>query len=88
MEDKLLELKKLLPKFITIDYIHGQMSPKNIKDRLKSFENGDIDLLISTTIIENGIDIENANTILIEGMDKLGLSQVYQLRGRVGRGSW
>lgn len=87
MEDKLLELKKLLPKFITIDYIHGQMSPKNIKDRLKSFENGDIDILISTTIIENGIDIENANTILIEGMDKLGLSQVYQLRGRVGRGS-
>lgn len=87
MEDKLNELKKLLPKFVTIDYIHGQMPPKNIKSRLKSFEDGDIDILISTTIIENGIDIENANTILIEDMDKLGLSQVYQLRGRVGRGS-
>ncbi|MEG2437138.1 MAG: transcription-repair coupling factor [Cetobacterium sp.] len=86
MEDKLNELKKALPKFVSIEYIHGKMSPKNIKEKLKSFEDGDIDILLSTTIIENGIDIENANTILIEGIDKLGLSQVYQLRGRVGRG--
>ncbi|MEG0300445.1 transcription-repair coupling factor [Cetobacterium sp.] len=86
MEDKLNELKKVLPKFVSIEYIHGKMSPKNIKEKLKSFEDGDIDILLSTTIIENGIDIENANTILIEGIDKLGLSQVYQLRGRVGRG--
>ena len=86
IEDKLNELKKVLPKFISIDYIHGKMSPKNIKEKLRSFQDGDIDILLSTTIIENGIDIENANTILIEGLDKLGLSQVYQLRGRVGRG--
>ncbi|MGL4971012.1 MAG: transcription-repair coupling factor [Cetobacterium sp.] len=86
IEDKLNELKKILPKFVSIDYIHGKMSPNNIKEKLKDFQNGDIDILLSTTIIENGIDIENANTILIEGLDKLGLSQVYQLRGRVGRG--
>ena len=86
IEDKLNDLKKILPKFVTIDYIHGKMSPKNIKERLRKFQDGDIDILLSTTIIENGIDIENANTILIEGIDKLGLSQVYQLRGRVGRG--
>ncbi len=86
MEDKLKELKNIIPKFVSIDYIHGQMTPRNIKERLRAFEDGDIDILLSSTIIENGIDIENANTILIEGMDKLGLSQVYQLRGRVGRG--
>ncbi|MGL5985180.1 MAG: DEAD/DEAH box helicase, partial [Cetobacterium sp.] len=86
IEDKLTQLKKILPKFVTIDYIHGQMLPKEIKEKLKNFQNGNIDVLLSTTIIENGIDIENANTIIIEGIDKLGLSQIYQLRGRVGRG--
>ncbi|MGL4988110.1 MAG: DEAD/DEAH box helicase [Cetobacterium sp.] len=86
IEDKLAQLKKILPKFVTIDYIHGQMLPKEIKEKLKNFQNGNIDVLLSTTIIENGIDIENANTIIIEGIDKLGLSQIYQLRGRVGRG--
>ncbi|MEG0397733.1 MAG: transcription-repair coupling factor [Cetobacterium sp.] len=86
MEKKLEELRKIVPKFINIEYIHGKMTPKEIKARLRAFEDGEIDILLSTTIIENGIDIENANTIIIEGMDKLGLSQVYQLRGRVGRG--
>ncbi|MDX8336789.1 DEAD/DEAH box helicase [Candidatus Cetobacterium colombiensis] len=86
IEDKLNDLKKILPKFVIVDYIHGKMSPKNIREKLKLFQDGDIDILLSTTIIENGIDIENANTILIEGIDKLGLSQIYQLRGRVGRG--
>lgn len=86
MNNKLEELKKILPKFITIKAIHGKMPPKEIKEILKEFEDGDVDILLSTTIIENGIDIPNANTILIEKMDKLGLSQIYQLRGRVGRG--
>lgn len=86
MEEKLNELKNILPKFVSIEYIHGKMSAKHIKEKLKSFDSGDIDVLLSTTIIENGIDIANANTILIEGFDKLGLSQIYQLRGRVGRG--
>lgn len=86
MKNKLEELKKILPKFITIKAIHGKMPSKEIKEILKEFEDGEVDVLLSTTIIENGIDIPNANTILIEKMDKLGLSQIYQLRGRVGRG--
>ena len=55
--------------------------------KIKEFENGEIDILVATTIIENGIDIENANTMIIDRADKLGLSQIYQLRGRVGRGN-
>jgi transcription-repair coupling factor (superfamily II helicase) len=85
MNLKLNELRKIIPEYITIDFIHGQMPSNEIKYKINSFENGEIDVLLTTTIIENGIDIENANTILIENFDKLGLSQVYQLRGRVGR---
>lgn len=86
IEKKTNELRKLLPNYLKLDYIHGQMLPKEIKNKIKDFENGDIDMLISTTIIENGIDIENANTMIIDGVEKLGLSQIYQLRGRIGRG--
>ena len=81
------ELRKLLPNYLKLDFIHGQMTPKEIKNKIKEFENADIDILVSTTIIENGIDIENANTMIIEGADRLGLSQIYQLRGRIGRGN-
>ena len=87
MKVKLKELKEIIPEYVVIDYIHGQMPSNEIKYKINSFENGEIDVLLTTTIIENGIDIENANTILIENFDKLGLSQVYQLRGRVGRSS-
>lgn len=83
---KVQELEKLLPEYIKIDYVHGKMEPKEIRDKIRAFENGDTDILVATTIIENGIDIENANTMIIDGVDKLGLSQIYQLRGRIGRG--
>lgn len=86
MEWKLKELQKMLPSYIKIDYIHGQMSPRDIKNKLIAFENEQLDILMATTIIENGIDIENANTMIIDGFEKLGLSQMYQLRGRIGRG--
>ena len=86
MEYKVQELAKILPAYIKIGYAHGRMAAKQIKEILHQFENGDIDVLVTTTIVENGIDIENANTIIIEGIEKLGLSQIYQLRGRVGRG--
>ncbi len=85
MKSKLKELKEIIPEYVTINYIHGQMPSHEIKEKISAFENGELDILLTTTIIENGIDIENANTILIENFDKLGLSQVYQLRGRVGR---
>ncbi|MBN2839199.1 MAG: transcription-repair coupling factor [Fusobacteriaceae bacterium] len=86
MKNKLNELIKIVPGHVKIDYIHGRMTAGEIKRKIHSFENGEFDILLTTTIIENGIDIENANTIIIEGIDKLGLSQIYQLRGRVGRG--
>lgn len=86
IENRCDAIRKVLPNYIEIDYIHGRMLPSEIKRKLKRFENGDTDILVSTTIIENGIDIENANTMIIDGADKLGLSQIYQLRGRIGRG--
>lgn len=86
IENRCDTIRKILPNYIEIDYIHGRMLPSEIKRKLKRFENGDTDILVSTTIIENGIDIENANTMIIDGADKLGLSQIYQLRGRIGRG--
>ena len=87
IEKKVYELKGILPEYLKIDFVHGKMLPKEIKERIKEFENGEIDVLLATTIIENGIDIENANTMIIDRADKLGLSQIYQLRGRVGRGN-
>lgn len=66
---------------------HGKMHPKRIEDVMLSFMNYEYDVLVSTTIIENGIDIPRANTIIINNSDKFGLSQLYQLRGRVGRSS-
>ncbi|MGL5962921.1 MAG: helicase-related protein, partial [Fusobacteriaceae bacterium] len=86
IERKEQKLREMLPSFLKVDHIHGQMPPREIREILHQFENGEIDLLLATTIIENGIDVENANSIIIEGTDKLGLSQMYQLRGRVGRG--
>lgn len=87
IEKKTQELRKILPEYLKIDFVHGQMTPRDIKEKIKEFENGEIDILVATTIIENGIDIENANTMIIDRADKLGLSQIYQLRGRVGRGN-
>mgnify|MGYP003615138675 CR=1 FL=1 len=85
MKEKLKELKEMLPDFVKIEFINGQLPPREIKDKLLRFENGQFDILIASTIIENGIDVGNANTILIENFTGLGLSQVYQLKGRVGR---
>lgn len=77
-------LKKLLPqqRFVVA---HGQMDEKSLEKNIYSFSKGDYDVLVCSTIIENGIDIPNANTLIIYDADKLGLGQLYQLRGRVGR---
>ena len=66
---------------------HGQMSERKLEKVMLDFACGDYDILVSTTIIENGLDIRNVNTIIINRADKFGLSQLYQLRGRVGRGA-
>ncbi len=77
-------LRRLVPE-ATIAIGHGQMSEHQLEDVMTDFVNGEYDVLVSTTIIENGIDIPNANTIIIDRADRFGLSQLYQLRGRVGR---
>ncbi len=71
----------------TVVYAHGQMRERQLEQIMLDFINGDIDVLVSTTIIETGLDIPNANTIIIHDADRMGLSQLYQLRGRVGRSS-
>src|SRR5206468_7529910 len=64
---------------------HGQMREKELEDKMHAFLRGDADVLVSTTIIESGLDIPQANTLIVERADMLGLSQLYQIRGRVGR---
>ena len=77
-------LKSLVPE-ATVAYAHGQMAERELEDTMYSFIEGEIDVLVATTIVESGLDIPNVNTIIIEDADRLGLSQLYQLRGRVGR---
>lgn len=78
------QIAKLVPD-ANVVFAHGQMSERKLEQIMYDFINGDIDVLVSTTIIETGLDISNVNTIIIHDADKLGLSQLYQLRGRVGR---
>ncbi|MBR6729254.1 MAG: transcription-repair coupling factor, partial [Clostridia bacterium] len=68
-----------------IRYAHGQMDPEELEDVMLLMQQGEIDILVCTTIVETGLDIPNVNTMIIEDADRLGLSQLYQLRGRVGR---
>ena len=77
-------LRNLLPE-VMIDYAHGRMSVDELDDIFRRFKNGGFHVLVSTTIIENGIDIPSVNTIIIDRADMYGVSQLYQLRGRVGR---
>ena len=84
IEDKTERLRKLLPD-IRIEYAHGQMHEHELEDIMMRFVSGELDMLVSTTIIETGLDIPNANTLIIDGAERMGLSQLYQIRGRVGR---
>ena len=79
-------IQKLVPE-ANVVYAHGQMSERQLERIMSDFVNGEIDVLVSTTIIETGLDIPNANTMIIHDADRMGLSQLYQLRGRVGRSS-
>lgn len=78
------KIQKLVPE-ANVAYAHGQMREHKLENIMLDFINGEIDVLVSTTIIETGLDISNANTMIIHDADQLGLSQMYQLRGRVGR---
>lgn len=82
--DVAAELTKLMPD-VRIAFAHGQMREKELEDVMFAFINKEIDVLVTTTIIETGLDISNANTMIIHDAENFGLSQLYQLRGRVGR---
>ena len=84
IERKASLLRELLPDAV-IDVAHGQMTERELESKMLDMINGDTDVLVCTTIIETGIDIPNVNTMIIDNADMLGLSQLYQLRGRVGR---
>lgn len=78
------QVSGLVPEAV-VEYAHGQMSERELEDIMLRFIKGEIDVLVSTTIIETGLDIPNANTMIIHDAENYGLSQLYQLRGRVGR---
>ncbi|WP_273327161.1 transcription-repair coupling factor [Vallitalea guaymasensis] len=77
-------ISKMVPE-ANVAFAHGQMNERELENIMFEYINGDIDILVCTTIIETGLDIQNTNTIIIQDADRLGLSQLYQLRGRVGR---
>lgn len=85
IESQAEQLRSLIPKARFI-VAHGQLTPQELEARIKKFKDGEADVLIASTIIENGIDLPNANTLFVNRAEKFGLSQLYQLRGRVGRG--
>jgi transcription-repair coupling factor (superfamily II helicase) len=84
IEDAAEKLRQLCPEARVL-VAHGQMAERELEDRMLSFLSGDADVLVSTTIIESGLDIPQANTLIVERADALGLAQLYQIRGRVGR---
>ena len=84
IEDRKQRLKDKF-KELTIEIVHGQLKPKAIEEIMLRFNSGNIDVLVCSTIIESGIDVSNANTLIVEDADRFGLSQLHQLRGRVGR---
>lgn len=84
IEEVAARIQRLVPD-ANVAYAHGQMREHKLENIMLDFINGEIDVLVSTTIIETGLDISNANTMIIHDADQLGLSQMYQLRGRVGR---
>ena len=79
-----MKIQSLVPDAV-VSYAHGQMTERELEVIMKDFIDGEIDVLVCTTIIETGLDIGNANTMIIQDADRMGLSQLYQLRGRVGR---
>jgi transcription-repair coupling factor (superfamily II helicase) len=84
IEERLIRLKEIVPG-VRITVGHGQLNEEELSRRMHAFTRGDYDVLLATTIIENGIDIPNVNTMIVHRADRFGLAQLYQLRGRVGR---
>ena len=85
IQDRKTRIEDLFPSH-NVDFIHGKLKGSEIEEKMLLFQNGQINILVCSTIIESGLDIANANTLIVEEADRLGLSQLHQLRGRVGRG--
>ena len=86
IEQKANRVRNLVPE-ASVSVAHGQMRERQLEKEMIRFVSGETDVLVSTTIIENGLDMPNANTMIIDRADRLGLAQLYQLRGRIGRGA-
>src|SRR5699024_1854017 len=82
--DLVQDIEELVPG-TRVGFIHGRLTENQLENILYDFLQGDYDVLVTTTIIETGVDMPNVNTLLVEDADRMGLSQLYQLRGRVGR---
>ena len=85
IDEAAARIRALLPE-LKVDVVHGQLDEHTLEERMMAFIRGEFDCLVCTTIVESGLDIPAANTLIVERADKLGLSQAYQIRGRVGRG--
>lgn len=86
IEGMRMQLQRMLPE-VRLAVAHGQMAERELAERMLEFSTGKVDMLLTTTIIESGLDIPNANTLIVDRADAFGLAQLYQLRGRVGRGA-
>ena len=78
--------KKIFPD-LRVGLLHGRLHPDQKEDVMRRFQKGEVDILVSTTVIEVGVDVANATVMVIEHAERFGLSQLHQLRGRIGRGA-
>ncbi|HAH18545.1 MAG TPA: ATP-dependent DNA helicase RecG, partial [Eubacterium sp.] len=88
VKDYAKKLKEIYPPSVNIDILHGKMKPKQKDEIMKAFAEGEINILVSTTVVEVGVNVPNASVMMIENAERFGLASLHQLRGRVGRGKY